>query len=85
MSVSETVSISKADVGTIPATLLVDPAIAALNAEIATISEQRRELKRKMRALVGERDKRLAQASTAAKLAAMSPAEREALKAALGS
>ena len=80
----ETVTLSKTDVGTIPTALLVDPAVAALNAEIAAISEQRRVLKRKMRTLIGERDKRLAQAATAAKLFAMSPAERDALKAALG-
>jgi hypothetical protein len=83
MSQGETVTISKADVAAIPAALVQDSAVAALNAEIAAISAQRKKLKQGMRALIGERDKRLAQAATAAKLAAMSPAEREALKAAL--
>lgn len=85
MSQGEKTVISKADVATIPAALLVDPAVAALNAEIAAISAQRSALKQKMRGLVTERDKRLAQATTAAKLAGMSPAERDAMKTALGS
>ena len=56
----------------------------ALDTEIAAVSGQRRALKQKMRELVGERDKLFAAASAAAKLAAISPAEREALKEALG-
>jgi len=55
-------------------------ALTALDAEIAAISGQRKALKQKMRELVAERDKLLAAASAAAKLAAISPAEREALK-----
>ena len=83
MSQGEKMVISQADVATVPAALLVDSAVASLNAEIDAISAQRKALKGKMRALVGERDQRLAQAATSAKLAAMSPAEREAMKAAL--
>jgi chromosome segregation ATPase len=58
-------------------------ALNALDTEIAAISGQRRALKQKMRELVGERDKLAAQVATQKTLAAMSPAEREALKAAL--
>ena len=58
----------------------LNAALNALDAEIAAISGQRKALKQKMRELVAERDKLLAAASAAAKLAAISPAEREALK-----
>jgi len=62
----------------------LNAALNTLDTEIAAISGQRRALKQKMRELVGERDKLLAAVSAAAKLAAISPAERAALKEALG-
>ena len=62
----------------------LNAALNALDTEIAAVSGQRRALKQKMRELVGERDKLLAAASAAAKLASISPAERAALKEALG-
>jgi len=55
-------------------------ALNALDTEISKISAERRVLKQKMRELVGERDKLFAAVSAAAKLAAISPAERAALK-----
>jgi len=58
----------------------LNAALNALDAEIAAVSGQRKALKQTMRALVADRDKLLAAASAAAKLAAISPAEREALK-----
>ena len=58
----------------------LNAALNALDAEIAAVSGQRKALKQTMRALVADRDKLLAAASAAAKLAAISPAERAALK-----
>jgi chromosome segregation ATPase len=57
--------------------------LTALDTEIAVLSGQRKTLKQKLRELVAERDKLLAAVSAAAKLASISPTEREALKAAL--
>jgi len=58
----------------------LNAALNALDAEIAAVSGQRKALKQTMRALVADRDKLLAAASAAAKLAAISPAERAALQ-----
>jgi len=57
--------------------------IEQLNVKITTISAQRRDLKAQMRELVAKRDELAAREAAAAKLGAMSPAEREAMTAAL--
>jgi cell division protein FtsB len=57
--------------------------IEQLNAEIAALSGQRKVLKEKMHKLVAGRDMLAARETTRKTLTAMSPAEREALKAAL--
>ena len=57
--------------------------IEQLNVKITTISAQRRELKAQMRELVKVRDALAAAQAVTGKVAAMSPAEREAMAAAL--
>lgn len=57
--------------------------LQSLDVSIATISAKRKTLKHEMREAIAERDKLLAVVFAAQMFAGISPAEREALKAAL--